>query len=434
MEILLDWWRDQAGLSEQGALVAARISGIILVVFLSWLANLVAKKLILRLVDSVIGKSRINWLKVMQEKRVFARFSHIAPAVVIYYLAPEVLFDWEAGVHAAYLATRLYLIVVFIMVIDATLNSVTAGYERFSHGTLPIKGFVQAIKLIVFLIGGVLVVSTLMGQDLLVLFSGLGAMTAVLMLIFRDPIMGLVAGVQLSANDMVRKGDWIEMPQQGADGDVIDVSLTTVKVQNWDRTITSIPAYSLISDSFRNWRGMQLAGGRRMKRSIYLDLRSIRFVDRELLDRLKKIRLLENYLEAKLKEINAYNEERKIAEDDLINGRRLTNVGCFRAYCAEYLRNHPKVHQELIQISRQLDPTPQGLPMEIYAFANETAWVKYEGIQSDIFDHLYSILPCFDLRLFQQPSGIDLQNLGAAMGKQDTRAAGGTPCESPSGE
>ncbi len=423
MDLLFNLWRDHSGLNEEIALLTARIIGIVLVLFLSWLANLVAKKLILRLVDSVIGKSRINWLKVMQENRVFARFSHIAPAVVIYYLAPEVLLGWESGIDATTLLTRLYLIVVFIMVVDAALNAVTSGYERYSKGTLPIKGFVQAIKLIVFLIGGILIVSTLMGQDLIVLFSGLGAMTAILMLIFRDPILGLVAGVQLSANDMVRKGDWIEMPQQGADGDVIDVSLTTVKVQNWDRTITSIPSYSLISDSFRNWRGMQLSGGRRMKRSIYLDLRSIRFVDREMLERLKKIRLLEKYLEAKLKDIEAYNQQRNIADDDLINGRRLTNVGCFRAYCSEYLRNHPKVHQELIQISRQLDPTPQGLPLEIYAFANEIAWVKFESIQSDIFDHLFSVLPYFDLRLFQQPSGVDLQNLGEVLSERTQPAA-----------
>ncbi len=415
METLIKLWHEQAGLTEAAAMIAARITGAVLVLLLSWLANLIAKKIILRIVDGVIEKSRINWLKILQEKRVFVRFSHVAPAVVIYYLLPQVFQDWARVIDIGQLAARIYLISVFIIVIDAALNAVTAGYERYSRGTLPIKGFVQATKLVVFLIGGILVVSTLMGQDLVVLLSGLGALTAVLMLIFRDPILGLVAGVQLSANDMVRKGDWIEMPNQGADGSVIDVSLTTVKVQNWDRTITNIPAYTLISDAFLNWRGMQESGGRRMMRSLHLDLRSIRFVDAELLERLKKIRLLEPYLREKVEAIETYNRERKIDDDDLINGRRLTNIGCFRAYCAEYLRNHPKVHQEMTQISRQLHPTPQGLPLEIYAFARDINWVNFEGIQSDIFDHLFSVLPYFDLRLFQQPAGTDLESLAQSL-------------------
>ncbi len=419
MEQLIEWF-ELTGIGEDAALLAARLTGIAVVLLLAWLANLVAKRIILRIVDNVISKSRQNWLKVLQEKRVLSRFSHVAPAIVIYWLAPVALQDWETVTSAAHLAVRLYLVVIFLMVIDAGLNAVVAGYERYSRGSLPIKGFVQAIKLVVFLLGAILIVSIAVGQELLVLLSGFGALTAVLMLIFRDPILGLVAGVQLSANDMVKKGDWIEMPQQGADGDVIDVSLTTVKVQNWDRTITNIPSYSLISDSFRNWRGMQQAGGRRMKRSLLIDLRSIRFVDRELLDRLRTVRLLEAYLDSKLKEIDDYNRERRVSDEDLINGRHLTNIGCFRAYCAEYLRNHPRVHQEMIQISRQLDPTPHGLPLEVYAFARETAWVNYEGIQSDIFDHLFAVLPFFGLRLFQQPSGADLDTLAQSLAARNS--------------
>ncbi len=430
MEQLIQWF-ERTGIGDDGALIAARLTGILALLLLAWLANLIAKRIILRVADGIINKSRVNWLKILQEKKVFSRFSHVAPAIVLYFLTPIALREWDAVIDITHVAVRIYLIVIFIVVIDGALNAVVAGYERFSGGTLPIKGFVQAIKLIVFLLGGVFIVSTLMGQELLVLFSGLGALTAILMLIFRDPILGLVAGVQLSANDMVKKGDWIEMEKQGADGDVIDVSLTTVKVQNWDRTITNIPSYSLISDSFRNWRGMKEAGGRRMKRSLYLDLSCIRFVDRELMERLRNIRLLQSYLEGKCREIDEYNREHQIDDKDLINGRRLTNIGCFRIYCAEYLRNHPRVHQEMIQISRQLDPTPQGLPLEIYAFAKEIAWVDYEAIQSDIFDHLFSILPYFDLRLFQQPGGADIDKLSQALTPKNPPSADSTSQQSP---
>ncbi len=422
MEQLIAWF-EQAGLREEVALFGARLTGLLLLVFLGWLANLCAKRIILRIADRMIQRSRLNWLKLIQEKRVLTRLSHLAPAIVIFFLAPVLLADWDGVNKATNLGVRLYLIVIFLMVLDATLNSVIAGYERNATGNLPIKGLVQAVKLILFIVGGILVASTLMGHEPLVLLSGLGALTAVFMLVFRDPILGLVAGIQLSANDMVKKGDWIEMPQQGADGDVIDVSLTTVKVQNWDRTITNIPSYALISDSFRNWRGMQEAGGRRMKRSLFIDMRSIRTVDRKLLERFKTIRLLESYLERKENEIHEHNRKLGVGEEDLVNARHLTNIGCFRAYCAEYLRNHPRVHQEMIQISRQLDPTPQGLPLEIYGFAKDTAWVNYEGIQSDIFDHLFSVLPYFDLRLFQQPSGTDIENLGELLNRKDVESS-----------
>jgi miniconductance mechanosensitive channel len=243
-----------------------------------------------------------------------------------------------------------------------------------------------------------------------VFFSGLGAVTAILLLIFKDAILGLVAGFQLSVNNMVMVGDWIEMPCRGADGDVIDVSLTTVKVQNWDKTITTIPTYSLISDSFKNWRGMSESGGRRIKRSLNIDLRTIQFADESLLNRFKGIRILGPYLEQKLSDIQQHNDDVGDDLSELINGRRLTNVGTFRAYCLAYLRNHPKIHtSHMTLLVRQLAPSEKGLPIELYAFANDIAWANYEDIQGDIFDHLLSILPEFQLSAFQEPSGADVE-------------------------
>jgi miniconductance mechanosensitive channel len=229
--------------------------------------------------------------------------------------------------------------------------------------------------------------------------------------VFKDSILGLVASVQLSSNDMVRIGDWIEMPKYGADGDVIDVTLHTVKVRNWDKTITTIPSYALISDSFKNWRGMSESGGRRIKRAINLDMTTVKFVDSELLDRLNKIQLLKPYILARIKEIDEYNRTNDVDQSVLVNGRNMTNVGTFRAYIAAYLRNHPKINQDLTFLIRQLPPNEHGLPMEVYVFSADQVWANYESIQADIFDHILAVLPYFDLRAFQSPSGYDMRSL-----------------------
>jgi len=229
------------------------------------------------------------------------------------------------------------------------------------------------------------------------------------MLVFRDTILGLAAGIQLSANKMVQRGDWIEMPSQGADGDVIDVGLTTVKVQNWDKTITTIPTYALISESFKNWRGMDESGGRRIKRSVAIDMTSIRFCDAEMFERFRRIEILSNYLDAKLAEVSDHNTQTAADTSILINGRNLTNVGTFRAYLVAYLRQHSKIHQEMTFLVRQLAPTDKGLPIELYVFSNDQAWARYEDIQADIFDHVLAVLPLFDLRIFQAPTGADLR-------------------------
>jgi miniconductance mechanosensitive channel len=236
-------------------------------------------------------------------------------------------------------------------------------------------------------------------------------MTAVLLLIFKDAILGLVAGIQLTANKMIAVGDWIEMPKYGADGDVLDLTLTTVKVQNWDKTITTIPTYALISDAFKNWRGMQESGGRRIKRSIAIDMNSIKFCDEEMLERFRKIQYISEHIERKRKELQEHNRLLKVDDSSLANGRRLTNVGTFRAYIQAYLKNHPAIHQNMTFLVRQLAPSDHGLPIEIYVFSSDTAWVTYEAIQADIFDHLLAVLPEFDLRVFQSPAGHDFQQL-----------------------
>lgn len=386
------------------------------VLILALLANFVTKRFIAYVIHPIIGKTSIEWDDLLIEHNVIVRFSHIVPAAIIHFCAP-VLFDNSPElVDLFQLVVNTYLIVIILFVIDGVLNFTRAVWERSKLGRrYPAKSFIQAAKLVINLIGFIFILSAILGRSPIVLFSGLGAVTAILLLIFKDAILGLVAGFQLSVNNMVMVGDWIEMPARGADGDVIDVSLTTVKVQNWDKTITTIPTYALITDSFKNWRGMSEAGGRRIKRSLYIDMRTIQFADDKLLGRFKRMRRLRPYLETKLDEIQKYNDGVGEELSELINGRRLTNIGTFRAYCVAYLRDHPKVHQDMTLIVRQLAPGSHGLPIEIYVFTNDIAWARYEDIQGDIFDHFLSVLPEFGLSAYQAPSGADLEKAGLVL-------------------
>ncbi len=290
----------------------------------------------------------------------------------------------------------------------------------------PIKGYLQVVKIIIFVLAAVLMVAALIERSPLLLLSGFGAMSAVLMLVFKDTILSLVASVQLGSNDMLRVGDWIEMPSQNADGDVIDMALNTVKVQNWDKTITTIPTYKLISDSFKNWRGMQESGGRRIKRAMLIDQSSVRFLTDGERDRLCRIALIDPYLDAKRKELEAYNRDLLAAGKDPVNTRRVTNIGTFRAYVEQYLRAHPGIRQDMTLLVRQLDPGANGLPLELYCFTATVDWGKYENIQSDIFDHLIAMLPEFGLRLYQAPAGADLHGLGGQMDAGAGAAVGQT--------
>lgn len=396
------------GVSEQMSGYLANILMILLIVLLSVAANFIAKKIVLKIIIRLITNNRYTWDNIFLEKKVFHKLSHLAPAFIIYYAAP--IFPLVQAVIVK--LALVYMMIVTIMVLNALLDAVDAIYRTFDVSKIrPIKGYIQVAKIVLFIIGAIVVISNLMGQNPLLLLSGLGALSAILMLIFKDSILGLVAGVQLSSNDMVRVGDWIEMPKYNADGDVIDITLNTVKVMNFDKTITMIPSYALISDSFKNWRGMQVSGGRRIKRSVCIDTSSIRFCTTEMIEEFKKIHYLSDYITTRLNEINAYNIGHQINHESKVNGRQLTNIGVFRAYVQEYLRHHPKIHQGMTLIVRQLEAGDSGLPLEIYAFSNDTAWTVYESVQSDIFDHIFAVVPVFGLRVFQNPTGQDIVNL-----------------------
>ncbi|MEM7671956.1 MAG: mechanosensitive ion channel domain-containing protein [Verrucomicrobiota bacterium] len=398
------------GLEIEQADLIAQITGILLLVFLAMLANAIAKYLIQSSVASVIKKTRTDWDDLILEKGVITRLSHIVPLIVVSF-APGLVIKPESPIMPIFeKATNVYSIIVVLLVIDALLNVAIVAYERISSSRkIPLKGFVQAIKLVFNSIGLIFIVSTLLDKSPVILVSGLGAMTAVLLLVFRDPIMGLVAGIQLSVNNMVKVGDWIEMRQKGADGDVIDVSLTTVKVRNWDKTITTIPTHALIAESFKNWRGMKETGGRRIKRNIHIDMATVRFLGEAEIDKFLQFAPLGDHLAKKIPELREHNKRLALSDTSpKANGRSLTNVGLFRAYCEAWLRAKPEIHTELTFLVRQLQPTEHGLPIEIYVFTKTTAWAEYEGIQADIFDHLLSVLPEFGLSVYQNPSSHDL--------------------------
>ena len=395
----------------------ARAIGGALLVVLAIVANWVAKKVILRAISTLIRRSRMKWDDALLRSGFFTRLSHLAPAIVVDAFGGMLLGREADQTGLLEIVVNVYLIVITLAVFSALVNATVDLANDHDFGArVPVKGFGQAVTLVAFLVGGIFILAAILGKSPLYLFSGLGALTAVLLLVFRDALLGFTAGIMLSVNQMVRIGDWIEMPKAGADGDVIDVTLTTVKVQNWDKTITTIPAYSLISDSFKNWRGMQETGGRRIKRAIPVDMRSVRFADDALLARWMRIRRLRPYLEQKLAEVKAANQVEADADlSVLANGRRLTNLGTFRAYCIAYLRQHPKIHQEMTFLVRQLSPTEHGLPLEIYVFTNDTRWASYESIQADIFDHLLAVIAEFDLRVFQAPGGADVTTALTAM-------------------
>ncbi|MFY3793276.1 mechanosensitive ion channel family protein [Ureibacillus sp. MALMAid1270] len=379
---------------------------IVAIAIICIIANFISKKVVIRLITHIVNNNKYKWDNVLLERKVFHKLSHIVPAMIIYYFGQS--FPAYASMIEKFAV--LYLILVIISVINSLLSAVNDIYQHFEISKVrPIKGYVQVAKIVLFIVGTIVIVANLIGESPLIILSGIGALSAVFMLIFKDSILGFVAGVQLSSNDMVRVGDWIEMPKFGANGDVIDISLNTVKVQNFDRTITMIPSYALISDSFINWRGMQASGGRRLKRSLLIDTTSISFCSEEFIEKCKSIHYLKDYIVEREKEIAEFNKKNQIDRSNLVNGRALTNIGVFRAYIQNYLKNHPGIHKESTLMVRQLEPTENGVPLEIYAFANTTVWVQYETIQSDIFDHLFAVAPEFELRIFQNPSGNDLK-------------------------
>jgi miniconductance mechanosensitive channel len=399
------------------ATVATHVVLIVLVALLAWVATIVTKRVILIVVQRVIEITTSTWDDVFVERKVFERASHLAPALVIHLLANLAFFGRDDLIQITKGAAMIYMVVVLVTVVDASLGAMQDIYARFDVAKrMPIAGLVQATKIVVYFLGGIFILSIVMGKSPIYFLSGLGALTAVLMLVFKDTILGFVGGIQLSLNNMVRVGDWIEMPAFGADGDVIDISLTSVKVQNWDKTVTTVPTYALVSNSFKNWRGMSESGGRRIKRAFNIDIGSIGFCDEEMLKRLSKIQLLDGYLARKKRDISEHNTTHDIAGGGSINGRSLTNIGTFRAYVVEYLKDNPKLHKDMTFLVRQLPIGDHGLPIEIYVFSNDQVWANYEAIQADIFDHLLAAAPEFGLRIFQNPTGADFRALSTTLG------------------
>lgn len=391
---------------------AATTTGLVLLWIVAWLSFVVARKYLLRLFEQIIRSTSVKWDDALLDAHVLRRAASLAPGLVLYYgvkLVPNVPAAIDILIQRLALVS---LVVSAVMTISAFFNAIQNIYSSYEDSrSRPIKGYIQVVKLFAWIFAIVLVVSIVLEKSPAAFLTGIGAMTAILLLIFRDTILSLVASVQIASNDMVRIGDWIEMPKYGADGDVIDVALHTIKVQNWDKTITTIPTYKFIEDSFRNWRGMSESGGRRIMRSIFLDMNSVRFLNDSELDRFASYKLLGDYIARKRAEIGEYNKGRTGLLEG--NARRLTNVGTFRAYLIEYLRQHPSIHDEnsMTLLVRQLQPQPEGLPIQIYAFARETRWVQFEGIQGDIFDHVLAVIPQFGLRVFQKPSGADIRRV-----------------------
>lgn len=411
MDVIKDWLIG-LGLGEAAAVLGVRMLAIVAMLGVACIAYIIANRLLLRVVKNLVERSKTIWDDILLERKVFNRLSYFAPALVIYCMAPFVLSGSSDAINTLQLAVKIYMVIVGLLVFDSFLSSVVDIYRTFEFSQkIPIRGFVQGAKIILFILAGIVILGMITEKSPTIVLGGFGAMMAVIMLIFKDSILGFVAGIQLSANKMIHIGDWIEMPKYGADGDVIDVALTTVKVQNWDKTIATIPTYALISDSFKNWRGMSESGGRRIKRAFYIDMSSIKFCTEEMLGKFKKIKYISEYIERKTEEIKEHNLAAGVDESELVNGRHLTNIGTFRAYVAAYLRNHPKIHQDMTFLVRHLEPTPNGLPIQIYVFSNDQAWANYEAIQADIFDHILAVVPQFELRIFQNPTGADFQNL-----------------------
>lgn len=384
-------WLQQSGIAEEYALWLMRAVVVLSILLLVYVLDTICRKAIIPIIRKVTLKTQMTWDEHLLNDEVLNNACHLIPPAVFYLLIPLAFPEESEMLEFIFKICYIYIVIAAMKLICSFISSLytlSNEHEKLKEHTL--KGFYQMLKLVVVCVGVIIIIATLIDKSPLAILTGLGAGAAILMLVFQDMIKGLVAGVQLTANDMLRPGDWITVPKYGADGDVIDVSLTTVKVRNWDKTITTVPPYALVNDSFQNWRGMFDIGGRRVKRSINIDMHSIRFCTAEEMSRYRQQPWMEGFEETGSHEVNLY---------------------VFRKYVEYYLRHHPKVNQELLLIVRQLQPTADGLPLELYFFSADTMWVKYEALQSEVFDHVLAVIHDFDLRVFQSPSGLDLQSL-----------------------
>ena len=400
LQSLLEYFGIQAT-PQSWVFQAVALCGILLI---AWISNWLTKSILNSRLRKLVLKSKNQFDDELHKHGFFKRIGHIVPAVIIYLLS-QLLIEHISLLAFLQKSAVIYVLIAAVMALSALLNTIEDTYNASNLAKkAPITGFIQVAKLFVVIIAGLLIISILMDKSPLLLLSGLGAITAILLLLFRDTILGFVAGIQIAANRMVNTGDWIEMPKYGADGDVLQVGLTTVKVQNFDKTISTIPTYALISEPVKNWRGMAESDGRRIKRSLNIDIHSIHFCDQEMLNEFSKIRYIKNYIQTKLEKLQLFHSEQHIETADLVNSRRLTNIGTMRAYMQAYLENHPDINQNMTLMVRQRPPTELGIPLEIYCFSSDKNWANYEGIQSDIFDHFLAILPAFKLRAYQRLS------------------------------
>lgn len=404
--------------------------GLIALAIVAWLAFFITKNVILAIVQRVAKRTRTDWDDILVKHKVFSGLAHLVPALILYSsynfaspnlhqplseVAPAVL-DVLSKDHYFTIGnlllklSKIYFAIIFVYITSTFLNASNEIYNstEIAHHR-PIKGYIQLIKIIIYFVMAIIVIAILLGKDPTVLFAGLGAMAAVLILVFKDTLLGLVASVQLSGNDMLKIGDWIEMPSHGADGTVMDITLNTVKVQNWDKTITTIPTYAMVAESFNNWKGMEESDGRRIKRSVLIDIRSITFCDAEMLGHFEKFEILKDIIQTDQKDIDEFNRAKKVVPGDIVSGKSLTNLGVFRRYLEVYLKGQKQINTKMSFIIRQLQQTDRGLPIEIYVFSKDKKWESYEKFQSELFDHIFAVIPQFGLRLFQSPSGEDFK-------------------------
>jgi miniconductance mechanosensitive channel len=409
-ELLISW-----GLSEQMAASSKNIIVILSLLIITFLAYFITKKILINIIRSFVNKTKVAWDDIILNQKILRRVSHLIPALIIYFFSKNGLIEYPQISNFIQTGAYIYIILIGMLILDSFLTALNEIYSTLpASRERPIKGYIQSIKIVIFFIGVIVIISVIIGKSPTKLLASLGAIAAILILIFKDTILGLVSGIQLTANQMVKIGDWISMPSKNADGTVMEITLNTVKVQNWDRTITTIPTYSLISESFQNWKGMEESEGRRIARSVHVDLKSIKFCDHEMLEKFKRIKLIEKYIVDKQIEIEKYNKSLDLDDNDKVNRRNLTNIGVFRKYIELYLENHPKVHSKdsgYTLIVRHLQPTEMGLPIQIYCFSKDQAWADYEQVQADIFDHVLAVVPEFELSVYQNPTGEDFKQL-----------------------
>ncbi|CAG34939.1 mechanosensitive ion channel family protein [Desulfotalea psychrophila] len=413
LNIVMSWI--QVVVLDEG--VAKSIATVLLLLALSLVAvaaNYLSKKIISNYVSKIVNRTKYRWDSIMYKRGVFRRLSHLVPIVIIS-IGSKLLFpaeDYSGLLLFIYKINFLYFILTCALIVHGLLAAVVDIYQTYKMARLrPINSYIQVLQIIVWVLAAVASVSVVLDRALGGLFLGMGGMMAIILLVFKDSILGLVAGVQITANDMLRLDDWLDMPSRGANGDVVEINLNTVKVRNWDKTITTIPTHLLTSESFINWRGMTESGGRRIKRSISIDMNTIKFSSEQELEAFMKVDLLQDYMGQKLKEMKMSLEADNVDLDALADGKSLTNIGTFRAYLEAYLHAHPKVHQDMTFLVRHLDPGAPGLPIEIYVFSNDQEWANYEAIQAEIFEHVLSVMPTFGLRVFQNPTGADFEKI-----------------------